>query len=227
MPELAALLTMLVSLVLFFSLQSPQFLTQGNILNLLTAIAVTGIIAIPGTMLLIAGRVDLSVGSGTAFCGVMMASIAQKQIILVAVLAAAGIGILIGLVNGVLVTVFRVNALIATLGMMAVLRGLTHVNADGGTIAPRAHLRSLPPSSRTVRVRRQDRRTASLPPSAVPYRAVQRRGWCRCRGCVTRSRRRGRRATSRCAVRCVCECGPGCVLMCSIAALRPAALGKR
>ncbi|MGW3955408.1 ABC transporter permease [Streptomyces sp. NPDC004752] len=135
MPELAALLTMLVALVLFFSLQSPQFLTQGNILNLLTAIAVTGIIAIPGTMLLIAGQVDLSVGSGAAFCGVMMASIAQEQIILVAVLAAAGIGILIGLVNGVLVTVFRVNALIATLGMMAVLRGLTHVNADGGTIA--------------------------------------------------------------------------------------------
>lgn len=135
LPELAALLTVLIALVLFFSLQSPQFMTHGNILNLLTAIAVTGIIAIPGTMLLIAGQVDLSVGSGAAFCGVMMASIAQEQIILVAVLAAVGIGIAIGLINGVLVTVFRVNALIATLGMMAVLRGLTHVNADGGTIA--------------------------------------------------------------------------------------------
>ncbi|WP_158574108.1 ABC transporter permease [Streptomyces triticagri] len=135
LPELGALLLMLAALVLFFSLKTPQFMTQGNLLNLLTAVAVTGIIAIPGTMLLIAGQVDLSVGSGAAFCGVMMASIAQEQIILVGVLAAVGIGIAIGVVNGVLVTVFKVNALIATLGMMAVLRGLTHVNADGGTIA--------------------------------------------------------------------------------------------
>lgn len=133
-PELAALLVVLVALVVFFWLKSPYFMTKDNVLNVLTAIAVTGIIAIPGTMLLIAGQVDLSVGSGAAFCGVMMATIAQTQPIIVGVLVAVGIGILIGLVNGVLVTVFRVNALIATLGMLAVLRGLTEVRANGGTV---------------------------------------------------------------------------------------------
>lgn len=133
-PELAALLIVLVALIVFFWIKSPVFMTRDNILNVLTAIAVTGIIAVPGTMLLIAGQVDLSVGSGAAFCGVMMATVAQSQAIVVGVLVAVGMGILIGLVNGIVVTVFRVNALIATLGMLAVLRGLTEVRAGGGTV---------------------------------------------------------------------------------------------
>jgi ribose transport system permease protein len=133
-PELAALLVVLVALVVFFAVKSPYFITTDNILNVLTAIAVTGIIAIPGTMLLIAGQVDLSVGSGAAFCGVVMATTAQTNAIFVGVLVAVGAGVLIGLVNGLLVTVFRVNALIATLGMLAVLRGLTQIQADGGTV---------------------------------------------------------------------------------------------
>ena len=133
-PELAALLVVLVALIVFFSVTSPYFMTKDNILNVLTAIAVTGIIAIPGTMLLIAGQVDLSVGSGAAFCGVVMATVAQNHAIFLAVLVAIGLGVLIGLVNGVLVTVLKVNALIATLGMLAVLRGLTEVRANGGTV---------------------------------------------------------------------------------------------
>jgi ribose transport system permease protein len=134
LPELAALLVVLVALIAFFWLKSPYFMTQNNLLNVLTAIAVTGIIAIPGTMLLIAGQVDLSVGSGAAFCGVMMAVVAQNHAIFLGVLAAVGFGVLIGLINGFLVTVLRVNALIATLGMLAVLRGLTEVRANGGTV---------------------------------------------------------------------------------------------
>jgi ribose transport system permease protein len=134
LPEQAALLAVLIALILFFSIRSPYFLTQANILNVLTAIAVTGIIAIPGTILLIAGQVDLSVGSGAAFCGVLMATVAQNHAIILGVLVAVGAGIIIGLVNGVLVTAFRVNALIATLGMLAVLRGLTEVRANGGTV---------------------------------------------------------------------------------------------
>lgn len=133
-PELAALLIVLVALIIFFWLKSPYFMTSDNIVNVLTAIAVTGIIAVPGTMLLVAGQVDLSVGSGAAFCGVMMATTAQSHAIIIGVLVAVGVGILIGLINGVLVTVFRVNALIATLGMLAVLRGLTEVRANGGTV---------------------------------------------------------------------------------------------
>ena len=134
LPELAALLAVLVVMIVFFSVKSPYFLTHDNILNVLSAIAITGIIAVPGTMLLIAGQVDLSVGSGAAICGVVMATVAQDHAIILGVLSAVVVGIVIGLVNGFLVTVVGVNALITTLGMLSVLRGLTEVRAGGGTV---------------------------------------------------------------------------------------------
>lgn len=135
LPELAALLVVLVGLIVYFSVASPFFLSTDNILNMLTAVAVTGIIAVPGTMLLVAGQVDLSVGSAAAFCGIMMASVSQENPLFVGVIAAVGIGLIIGLVNGVLVTVVGVNSLIATLGTLSVLRGLTQVHSDGSTVA--------------------------------------------------------------------------------------------
>jgi len=134
LPEQAGLLVVLVALIVFFWAKSPYFATEGNIINVLTAIAVTGIIAVPGTMLVIAGQVDLSVGSGAALCGVVMASVAQSQPIWVGVVAALAVGILFGLFNGIVVTVFGVGALIATLGMLSVLRGITQIVANGGTI---------------------------------------------------------------------------------------------
>lgn len=135
LPELAALLFVLAVLIVLFSIRSPYFLTHDNLLNVLTAIAVTGIIAVPGTMLLIAGQVDLSVGSGAAICGVVMATVAQQHAIFIGVLAAVVVGIVIGLINGLLVTVVGVNALITTLGMLSVLRGLTEVRANGATVS--------------------------------------------------------------------------------------------
>lgn len=134
LPEQAGLVVVLVALVVFFWAKSPYFATEANIINVLTAIAVTGIIAVPGTMLVIAGQVDLSVGSGAALCGVVMASVAQSQPIWVGVLAALAVGIGFGLFNGIVVTFFGVGALIATLGMLSVLRGITQIVANGGTI---------------------------------------------------------------------------------------------
>lgn len=132
-PELAGLLVVLVVLIAFFAIKSPYFLGSDNLLNILTAIAVTGIIAVPATMLLVAGQVDLSVGSGAAFCGVLLATqiehIGLGKAIVVVIVA----GAVIGAINGALVTVVNVNSLITTLGMLAVLRGATQLMADGQT----------------------------------------------------------------------------------------------
>jgi ribose transport system permease protein len=133
-PELAALLGVLAVLILYFSLGTDHFLTSNNLLNVLTAIAVTGIIATPGTMLLVAGQFDLSVGSGAAFCGVVLAVAAAHQSISVAVLIALAAGIGIGAINGFLVTVIGVNALITTLGTLAVFSGLAEIVASGQTV---------------------------------------------------------------------------------------------
>ena len=67
-PEVGALVVFLLALCIFFSVKSEFFLGYENFLNILTAAAITGIIACPATMLLVAGQFDLSVGSALTFC---------------------------------------------------------------------------------------------------------------------------------------------------------------
>lgn len=133
-PELAGLVLVLIGLFALFSFISPFFLSGNNIRNILTAIAVTGILAVPGTMLLIAGQVDLSVGAGTALCGVVVALAAPEVGIGTAVLLALLVGVMVGLLNGALVTVIGVNSLIVTLGGLAAYRGIAFLLADGQTV---------------------------------------------------------------------------------------------
>jgi ribose transport system permease protein len=135
-PELAALVFFLIVEVVFFWIKSPFFMNWDNWLNIFTAVAVIGILAAPATLLLIAGQFDLSVGSGIAFVSVVMAYLVTNQGwsewtgAFMVVLAGLGIGV----VNGFLVTVVGVNALIATLGMLAALSGLAKVISDGQTL---------------------------------------------------------------------------------------------
>src|SRR3954469_8808558 len=104
-PAVAALVVVLLVLGVFFSITSPYFLNYDNFVNIVTAAAVTGIIAAPATMLLIAGQVDLPVGSAAAFCGAVPASLALHNDIGFSVTLAVLAGIGIGIVNGFLVTV--------------------------------------------------------------------------------------------------------------------------
>lgn len=135
-PELAALFVFLAAEIIFFWIKSPFFLNWENWLNILTNVAVIGIISAPATMLLVAGQFDLSVGSGTAFVGVVMAYTvtelgwSEPVAVLLAMLGGIGLGVL----NGFLVTVVGVNALITTLGTLAAFRGLAQVISDGQTI---------------------------------------------------------------------------------------------
>jgi ribose transport system permease protein len=133
-PEVAALVVVLLVLGIFFSIASPYFLNYDNFVNIVTAAAVTGIIAAPATPLLIAGQFDLSVGSAAAFCGAVLASLALHNAMAFAVPVAVLAGLGIGILNGFLVTVIGINALITTLGTLAVFRGLTQVLTDGQTL---------------------------------------------------------------------------------------------
>ena len=90
-----------------------------------------GIVAVPGTLLMTAGQFDLSVGSIVAFTSVVMAYMALHHGIGVSVVVAVGAGLVVGVINGFLVTVVEVNALITTLGTLAAFRGLAEVVADG------------------------------------------------------------------------------------------------
>lgn len=133
-PETGALVVVLVAMVVFFATQSEYFLTSLNLINILVSASVIGIIAAPATLLLVSGNFDLSVGSGVALIGVVMAWGAANYGIGVALLLALITGVVIGVVNGFSVTVIGINALITTLAMLAILRGLALVLADGQTL---------------------------------------------------------------------------------------------
>jgi ribose transport system permease protein len=134
LPDSAALIVFLVAESVYFSVKSPFFMSWDNWLNIFTAVAVIGVVAAPGTMLMTAGQFDLSVGSVTAFTSVIIAYFGVNHglgfSVTVAVLAAIGVGV----INGFLVTVLEVNALITTLGTLAAFRGLSNVIADGQTV---------------------------------------------------------------------------------------------
>ncbi|MFV2064975.1 MAG: ABC transporter permease [Chloroflexota bacterium] len=142
-PETAALFVVLVVLFVFFSITSPFFFNDKNIIVILQQSAMIGMIAAPATLLLIGAQFDLSIGSIAGFTGMLLAILAAPEgsrpyamglspeiAILLAMLGA----LLVGVVNGVSVTVFRINALITTLGTLAIFRGLTRVMGGGQTV---------------------------------------------------------------------------------------------
>lgn len=133
-PETVALLVFLVAEIIFFSVKSPYFLNWDNWGNILTAVSITGVLAAAGTLLLVAGQFDLSVGSGVAFVGIVLVQTAPALGIWPAIALSVVAGLGIGLLNGFLVTVVGVNALITTLGMLGIFRGLTLVIGKGQSI---------------------------------------------------------------------------------------------
>lgn len=121
-----------------FSISSPYFLSVDNLinlLNLLNDLALAGIVAIPATFLMMSGHVDLSVGACAAFTGIVLASTAPDSGLLTAVLLTVGTGLLIGLVNGLLVTIGGVDSIATTFAAMALLRGLAYLVPSGLAIA--------------------------------------------------------------------------------------------
>jgi len=122
------------ALILLFTLTSPVFFTTNNMLNMLTSIAVIGIMAVPGTILLVAGQVDLSVASAAAMCGMVTATLAQSMALGSAVAIGLAVGLLVGVINGFFVTVVGVNSLIVTLGGLATFFGIGQLIGDGQTV---------------------------------------------------------------------------------------------
>jgi len=126
-----ATLVAFVALFVALSFASDAFLTSTNLLNLLDQNAAIGIIACAATLVIIAGGFDLSVGAIFAIAGVCAAKAANGSSPLLAVLAAIAVGAALGLGNGLLVTVGRINSFIGTLASMYMIRGLALLVSGG------------------------------------------------------------------------------------------------
>jgi ribose transport system permease protein len=130
----AAIVFPFVILFVVLSVASGAFLTKVNLLDILDQQASTLIIAAAGTLVLVAGGIDLSVGAIYALAGVTAAHLALSASPTVAILAGLAVGLVIGLVNGVITTFFRINSLIATLAMSFVVGGLASLVTGGNLI---------------------------------------------------------------------------------------------
>lgn len=126
----------LIVIYAFFSFASPYFFTYGNFTAILFSTVVIGTLAIGTTFVIIAGGIDLSIGTGMALCAVMSGVflVHLGLPLVLGVPAAILFGGLIGLVNGLNVAFLRIPPFIATLAMMLVAEGLALVLSDSAPI---------------------------------------------------------------------------------------------
>ncbi|HYP18378.1 MAG TPA: L-arabinose ABC transporter permease AraH [Opitutus sp.] len=126
---------MLVVLVLLFagcSLFVENFLSWRNMGSLALAVSMTGMVCCTMLFCLASGDFDLSVGSVVACAGVIAAVVMNRsESVALGVLAALGMGALVGLSNGFVVAKLKINALIATLATMQIVRGFAFIVCDG------------------------------------------------------------------------------------------------
>jgi ribose transport system permease protein len=119
----------LFAIIMVFSLASPNFLQFNNIVGILLATAVNGVLALGVTFVIISGGIDLSIGTVMTLSAVITAVLITNMDLPlpIGILGGIATGGLAGLVNGILIAVFKIPPFIATLGMLNVAKGLALV----------------------------------------------------------------------------------------------------
>ena len=132
------LLIVLLLVVVVVSVQEPRFLTISNIEQILLSVAILAIVAVGETLVILTRNIDLSVGSMVGFAAFVTADLFKQQTgtnLVLAILLGCALGLVLGAVNGLAVTVGRVPAIIMTLGTLYVYRGLDFVVAGGTQVS--------------------------------------------------------------------------------------------
>ena len=142
-----AMAIVLMVLCAILAVQADNFFTKDNLLNVLRNVSMQGIIAFAMTMVIIAGEIDLGVGSAAAFSGCLVAwltgflagprvGMPMAGAIAASVLASIAVGSAIGSVTGYLRVRFSVPTFIATLAWMTVLKGSAELITNGFPLTP-------------------------------------------------------------------------------------------
>lgn len=118
------ILIVLVLIVIIVTIIDGRFIRPTNLVNVLLHASINGIMALGMTTLIISGNFDLSIGSTLSIAGIIAIILQPKFGLVIPIIIAIIAGCLIGLINGVIVTYGKVNAFIATLGTMIIIKGL-------------------------------------------------------------------------------------------------------
>ncbi|MBB2971721.1 ABC transporter permease [Mesorhizobium sp. RMAD-H1] len=134
----------LFAVIIFFSFAAPNFLSTANLVIMSKHVALNAFLAIGMTFVIITGGIDLSVGSIVGLSGMVAGGLILNGLdlgigytvyfnVIEIILITLALGILIGAVNGLLITRLNVAPFIATLGTLYVARGLALLSSDGRT----------------------------------------------------------------------------------------------
>ncbi|MCE5165009.1 ribose ABC transporter permease [Plesiomonas shigelloides] len=133
--EQKSLIALLV-LIAVVSFLNPNFFMLDNLLNILRQTSVNAIIAVGMTLVILTAGIDLSVGSVLALCGAVAATMVGLELpVYVVIPAALALGAALGGISGVIIAKGKVQAFIATLVTMTLLRGATLVYTDGRPVS--------------------------------------------------------------------------------------------
>lgn len=121
------LLLVIVAISAIFQCTNSAFLRASNIANIFSGYAVYGIMAVGMMLVISTGNIDVSVGAQLAVVSMVVASLASKGIInnaFMAIVVSLACGLLLGLINGSLVALMKLPAIIVTLGTLNIMRGV-------------------------------------------------------------------------------------------------------
>lgn len=152
----------LVLTIIVLSFLSPYFLTVNNLFNILRNISLQGIIAFGMTIVIVAGELDISISSSVALTGVITALVAGNLEKAGLMSRAAGVipgmilslivSIIIGFMNGWLVTKYKIPAMIVTLAMQNILYGIAALISKGFPVITLPNWYSFIGSGRVLKV---------------------------------------------------------------------------
>ncbi|RDK00006.1 ABC transporter permease [Paraburkholderia lacunae] len=126
----------LVLLCVLFAVLSSNFLTLGNLLNIVMQVSIIAILGFGMTYVLLLGDIDLSVGAVMALVGTIAAFAMQHGLHpALAVIVAMAAGLVLGLINGTLTSMLTIPSFIVTVATMGVFRGLAYITSAGVPIS--------------------------------------------------------------------------------------------
>lgn len=129
------ILLALVVIMIFFTVQNPNFISPANLQNIVLSVAELGFVALPLAFLLMAGTIDLSLGSIVSMGAVVSGSVMLSSgSVVLGILAGVVFGALAGAINGALISYGGLNPIVVTLGFLAVWAGAALTLTGGGTL---------------------------------------------------------------------------------------------
>jgi len=126
-----SLVAIMIVLGAFVTLTAPQFLTGPNISQVAVLAAVIAVAAVGEALVVITRNVDLSVEATMGLVAYSVASLLERHALdsTGAIVFGLGLGVVLGMINGMVVTIFKVPAIVATLGTLSIFRGFDYLVA--------------------------------------------------------------------------------------------------